>query len=501
MTKIQHKRADTYEGSQMTFQFPSTEDLERQKLDNSKSQESIEAKPFFKYNATRQLTPSQTGEQFFGSEAPEFDETNSETSIATESNVSYQITGHSTESFLEQVNTQSEKFSCSNYQYHSQFKTISQPPSPIEEEVLEGTPMKPRYIRRLPSGKTKQNVQRSQTVKSNGGENTSLFTHSSLKRSKAVKYKIPWLQRLKNMGINTKVKIRKWRLVTAKKVLKFKSKFGKTSRIRKCKISLPLERGKNKSISELRKEIIDEDAAEISKFSKPKELPSSLTNDTDDLSIPFPKRIPPPLPQHRIASNPSIKKFIEEQELRSKFQKEQQFLHEKLTTAQDVEQNLLYDEDERNQTYQYFNVYLKNVIAQRIFSKLNMYRICHPAKAISETEFSDVASLTNSSSSEFENYDLESVTTVSDEDEDEFDISVYGESEVTDHTASEYFSAYDSEDAVLPNTIKEYQQTYVSASIRRPHIRVKRSSTLPINAKLNIYRVIDTISTGSKIGW
>ncbi|KAH3679006.1 hypothetical protein WICPIJ_008747 [Wickerhamomyces pijperi] len=544
-SRFSHKRADTYEGSQMSFQFPAIptdkDGSEMSKLSGPPVQpyylNSSPSSPRFSEGISDQYV---TCSEASGSSFVSGESSNSVPSIPTNDNVSYQITenishqsiapavsdhdsvppavpehgsninkdqpttrmSQAYSSLLTPVEPQQHTFHST---HHNETKALPTPPTSKQSPMLRPLDHKPSMKR----------VKRTGSVRSSkNSDHLSLFTTTSLTRSKAIKYKIGWLSNLKlvNRKLFNSLK-QSWRRIrnkSKKAVIKFKTRFNRTKAVEKAEISLPLERSQGKTIEELRRDMADwyvpETLAKVPTVPKVQQTPSPLyptkqrISSIASIQSTINKISSPPLefPKNRITSNPLIQKYIRQEELKKRLSSAPMTLTEhhyrhpgSMSDTSSRTSNVLMKGDEAL-VYEYLKVFLSNVISQRIQHKLEMYD--NEAKSITAKTSNKRQSVQLSvpeleednesmTGSEYSHSDYNTQFTLSDYEEDEDE----EEEENTSETSTTYYSLHP-EDEILNDTLVKYQQTYVTGSLRRnPTASVKRSSTLPDNVKFKAY--------------
>lgn len=497
-----HKRADTYEGPQMNFKFPSDEDLIIHHISKDDKVEltgpSIE--PYFKYEqsshsknnqAPKEERPTRGNEIYYISEEEDASKAAfSDNGRSVQMN-EYQESNFSEPSAQTHPSTRNDGFSI-----------------PTQDNITY------------------------QITRSSMRSDSSLYRKASLKRSKAVKYKVGWLTRLKQMGINIKKKLKQWRLISVKKAFKTtgrRFKFNKRS-MKKKNISMPLERGRAKSISELKREINDwyvPQKPELSQVASIQRPPTPQHRVVSNGSTSSFKKIPPPLPPHRIASTPMLRVSKQQSKLNQTHPMNRSFstptgadvLQEKpkvqplllqpkttpyhpyqdLASTEDITNphiatKVVHDEDigsEFDETYydpkdnddlirDLWKGYLRRTIAARIESKLEIHRISQIPEPTEQQEYAEevfgiISDYDSEESiSDFDDADNESLTSISGSEFSSSDSS--SSSQNMSEASTNYFSTYSSGPSASPSPMLSRESyNFIQAQLQN----VKRSSTLP----------------------
>lgn len=428
MTPIQHQRTATYDGERLGFKFPSEEDL-----DQLKEQPVVlsgpQVQPYYQYESGASVSShaSSSGYSFdsYGcSQVEEYtdycnkydnyiygeDYYNDIISFYSD-DAQQQVAQEAQEAQPEaqpQTVAQQDVADVAQHAEQPRHKTMVEAvlgqPEPVETNS-HPLPAIPQQIRenqlsRSPSviisPLAKREVSRTASARSNflsthtkrtssvrnlarfPSEDSSLYRKSSLKRSKAIKYKVGWLTNLRTKFSKWSSKFNNWRIVTKKKVssFKFKSKTFRLSRFkssRHYKISAPLE--KVRSISELKREVDNElygpnlDLEDQESIPFYEYIPSSSSS--RDVLVTR-SAVPPPLPPHRIASTPALKLILDAEK-----EKEDQ-------QVQDNSQPLSHDDDDVasqdsfntfEQLFQdHWNKYLTEAIVRRVECNLDYYQ-------------------------------------------------------------------------------------------------------------------------------
>lgn len=560
-SRFSHKRADTYEGPQMSFQFPSTSDLIKQEeLEASRSIQSPALsgpliEPYYKSHPSSPIssTPHERAasvyEQFStSSQASGLSFINSEATgsgsiptIPTKSNVSFPITDNISVATAPPLPAhQQHLFTQPAYpsllvpldqpQQHQAFQslhhneTLPLPSSP--DELNAGVELPGRRV-----------VRRSASLKSptKNSDHLSLFSKSTLTRSKAIRHKVGWLSKLKvaNKKLYSHLK-KSWRRIKNKSkrtMLSFKTRFSRNKAVEKTKISLPLERSQGKTIQDIKRDISDwyvpETVAKVPRVPSVKRTPENIRQTKQRVSslasiqasINKISGSPSDFPGNRITSNPLIQKYIRQEELKKRLSSAPMTLTEhhykdlsSVSGGQsNTSHNILMEGDDAL-VFEYLKVFLSNVIAQRINHKLEMSHIENLSKkksnresiqiSVPELEY-DNESLAGSEYCGGVHSDYDTQFSLSDyegdsdaEEEEEQEAKNQQQQPTTSHvdienqseTSTTYYSVYneDEEDELmLSDTLIRYQQTYVTGSLKRKDTlkTIRRSSTLPGNIK------------------
>lgn len=519
-----HKRADTYEGPQMNFKFPSDEDLQNTKV------ESVEltgpkVEPYYRRGQPSPILEESIASQGSQDELMTHRVDDSVNFASGYSDYTYGPKNHKSQG---QESNFSSAFASNE---SSNYMTVS---IPTQDNVT--------YIITNPSSlKSSPSVYRKTSMKSN---NSSLYRKASLKRSKAVKYKVGWLTRLKQMGVNIKKKLRKWRFISVRKAFKTTGKRFKKGSLKKKNISMPLERERAKSISELKREINDwyvpqKPDIPVGSFEN---LPKPDYRVVSGASTTSSKRVPPPLPPHRIASTPMLKQhnqqaqdshsILHDQTLNRSFStpmgtnilqsqpkiqptllqphNESYHPYQQLAASDDesnphISSKVIYDEDIDTEFEEdYYHVkdnedlirdlwrgYLRRTIAARIESKLEVFRIAQIPEPVQQQEYAEeVFGIISDYDSEetlsdFDGADDESLTSISGS---EFSTSDDMSSQIMSEASTNYFSTYSNNTPVPPVQLSRESYNFLQAQLQN----VKRSSTLPTHPeRISGYRPVE----------
>lgn len=513
MSSKTHKRADTYEGPQMNFKFPSDEDLQNTKIE-AVELSGPKVEPYY-----RRGQPSPILEESITSQASRDELLSHRIEDSAKYANGYSDYTRAPRTF-ESQGQESNFGSAFGSNESSNYMTAS---IPTQDNVTYRI-TNPSTIKSSPS------VYRKTSMRSN---NSSLYRKASLKRSKAVKYKVGWLTRLKQMGINIKKKLRKWRFISVRKAFKTTGKRFKKGSLKKKNISMPLERERAKSISELKREINDWyvpqkpdiQGGAFANIPKPEYRVASGASTTSSS-----KRIPPPLPPHRIASSPMLKQHDQRsrdshsifQTLNRSFSTpmgvnilqsqpkiqptllqphtESYHPHQQLASSDDVSNphissKVLYDEDIDTEFEEdYYHVkdneelirdlwrgYLRRTIASRIESKLEVFKIAQIPEPVEQQEYAEevfgIISDYDSDEglSDFDGADDESLTSISGS---EFSTSDSASSQNMSEASTNYFSTY-SDTPIPPVQLSRESYNFLQAQLQN----VKRSSTLPAHTE------------------
>lgn len=494
------QRTATYDGPQMGFQFPYSESGNGESHQGSGSlpapvmmsyyqtggDSSFSAHSFIDFSDVSVSNHDQSQANF------SFDNS-IDVSIPTQSNTSYQIT-HGSRSVA----------TTSLGREDSTIKRMKLSRDLTKSSIKRTASVKRQSSLRIPQSRVSSN-------RAARSEDESLYEKTSLKRSKAIKYKIGWLSKLRALGVKIKNRVKNWRFISVKKAFNFRQRsLKKKSR---TKISMPLERERAQSISELRMAI---DNAPDSKFHysglpvSPVYRAVADVSDTNDL---IETKRPPPVPRHRIASTASMQMLIDQE---NKLQREttNKVLLEPMDqqhTAYNAEQDypahpaVVYDDsverevapgldsdnEEDKEDYdeeddellqeliiEKWKNYLRRVVAERIEYKLEAYRLSLiPVPSLVNHE-DDTASMKSTSDFEMDDSDLHSLASTS------------ASSAEYSSESSDTSTSYMSSTSVIPTSchistfdILQYQQEYMSRINDIP-TAVKRSSTLPIKVKV-----------------
>ncbi|CDR42304.1 CYFA0S09e00628g1_1 [Cyberlindnera fabianii] len=547
----QHKRADTYEGPQMTFKFPSAEDLQKSKiLEQAEIKlEGPPVTPYYQYEQAKSPTipraPLQR--QVRSRETNHFNHPNSvSTAFSISSSKNYASSGNAYTSSEASIPTQSNattRITCSSESLYTSSPRFHNSPTLERRRSQISAMSRASSIHRttsvaqrrqlantaLRSGSLKRSSSKSTQIPRNISEDQSLYEKGSVKRSKAVRYTVGWLTRLKQMGSKMSKRLKKWRLVSLRKVFKFNRV--STIKVKKNKISMPLERGRAQSISELRMAIDDwnepHDAAVFSKIPPaPKQkyatLSASSASVVDSVSRGVPMMGPPIPPPHRIASNKSMQRLIEREQRRASGrtlssssqpalrapmdQNYERYTQSYIQTVEpypsqpptvyddedttvnmavcELEEDLSddddgtifeqYDDEQEAMLREYWKHYLRSIVASRIETKLEIHRLSQIPEPEKQEEYAHevFGSLSDldDTSSQFSNADNDSLTSASSTEISE------GSSLGSEHSTN-YFSAYDGPVAT-PLDVMKYQLAYMARY--RDVCGVQRASTLPL---------------------
>lgn len=504
-----HKRADTYEGPQMNFKFPSDEDLIIHHISKEDKVELTGPKiePYFKYEQEYQKNDNSPGnKQWRGTEIYCIDENvgSSESAFSESGKTDRSLSN--TYSHQHQKSNRSSGYNSNQSMHHGQ-TTVS---IPSQDNITY------------------------QITRSSMRSDSSLYRKASLKRAKAVRYKIGWLTRLKQFGINIRNKLKKWRIISVKKAFKTTGRKVKLNkRSMKKNISMPLERGRAKSISELKREINDWYVPQEPKLTLDgtlQEPPTPQHRIISEGSRTSFKRTPPPLPPHRIASSPMLRipKQPDQKNSKSTHPMNRSFStpagsnilqeqpkvqplmlqpqttpyhpYQALASTEDItnphiaskiavsDQDLncqfdehYYDTKENDDLIRdLWRGYLRRTIAARIESKLEIHRIAQISEPVQQQEYAEevfgiISDYDSEQSiSDFDDADNESLTSMSGS---EFSTSTDSNSQIMSETSTNYFSTYSSgpDTSLPPIELSRESYNFIQAQLQN----VRRSSTLP----------------------
>jgi hypothetical protein len=520
------ERTNTYGGSQMTFRFPSEESVQLLKLPTEgpkvqsyyqypqscagRSDSDYSVAGSSNFNSTEQSIHSFPGstQEFSacGSNVP---------SIPTETNVSYQITSGSEQEATANIIVSGDIAVVRRQSTRPQtlISCAGSSGSLVDRGLSTNRSIRrPSALKRTNSIKSIKYINGSPSIES---EDFSLYERASLKRSRAIKYNVGWLTRLKQLGINLKNKFKNWRFISLKKAFRFNRKSLRRGH-KKKDISLPLEREGAESISELRMATDDLNNARLQYNDShlpvtPRYRTAPIVSDSCSFEQP---RVPPPLPKHRIPSTQSMKRHIDEENKQRKKSfngynsvllapMDQQQVHVQEEPKYPSKPISIYDneldeeveadehEDEHQDEHQedqveegaarqefilreYWARYLRKAVADRIESKLEMRRFSQiPTSYTCNYHSEDIISSYSVSEFEMDNDTIScSSTSISSAESDGLS------SDITE-SLSAYCSSY-SRATVAPSAdIMRYQQEYIDRV--RNAASIKRSSTLPTN--------------------